>query len=296
MKILEISALIFSLATALWIYPEHVAASKEGTSIQLTVHQGQLSIAVQNAPLAEVLAKIRAAAGFEMIIYGELNQRISRKFTKMPLSIGIRRLLNDHSTIIIHGAQQPASTTDPTYHIAQLWVFGAGEAAGDAHRTPATTPANNLQKTITQPDPTARIAAVQQSAGLEPEQAIPLLRQVLEQDESREVRSAAVGILAAIGGDAAAEALAPALGDPEREVRQRVIQTLGLSLSASALPLLGQALLSEAEPELRLLAVRLMATHHSQAARAFLNMATQDKDSQVRDAAASFLAQGFWSR
>jgi HEAT repeat protein len=75
-------------------------------------------------------------------------------------------------------------------------------------------------------------------------------------------------------------AIATVLGDNDVLLRRHAVESLGRTDNDNAVQLLGQALLGDRDPSVRLCAVHSFANQNSEVARAFLNTALQDKDAQ----------------
>jgi HEAT repeat protein len=114
---------------------------------------------------------------------------------------------------------------------------------------------------------------------------------MLEKDESEIVRSQVVSSLAEIGGEEASRALETGLGDDSYTLRMEVIYSLGEVSEDRVSPGLGQVLFSDPDPLVRLEAVRKISEDDSEAAKAFLKVASKDKDSMVRTTALDALAK-----
>lgn len=141
-----------------------------------------------------------------------------------------------------------------------------------------------IRDRITHPDPAERLAAVRESLSLPKQQALGILFDVMQRERGGQVYEEAAGQVEALAGDAALIAMTTGLEHADPMVRHQAIEVLG-EFTAHALPLLGRTLLGDPEPELRLLALRLLAAESSPAAIALLENAAEDPDPRIRDAA-----------
>lgn len=88
---MRIMASLFMIITPWLGYgaPRYAAESQH----DLTVHQGRLSVHLQEADVRDVLAAIRQQAGITILGDPRPGTRVSTQFTGMPLDEGLRRLL-----------------------------------------------------------------------------------------------------------------------------------------------------------------------------------------------------------
>lgn len=141
-----------------------------------------------------------------------------------------------------------------------------------------------IRNRLDRPNPEERIAAIQEAYGLDYDDAVRVLREVLIRERNGVVQQEAATVLAAIAGETAVAAVTTALVDMDVAVRRQAIETLG-DIASHSLHLLGQVLLGDPEPELRLLALRSLAAEGSPAALALLATAMDDADPLISQAA-----------
>jgi hypothetical protein len=101
----------------------------------------------------------------------------------------------------------------------------------------------------------------------------------------RSSREQAITELQRIGSDTALAAIATVLGDEDVQLRRHAVESLARTDNDNAVQLIGQALIGDRDPSVRLAAVRFFAAQHSEVSRAFLNTALKDKDAQVHSLA-----------
>jgi hypothetical protein len=276
--------------------------------MEIEFHQGRVTVNAAGVPLADLLGAIGEKAGFELMVYGDLGNIITPvQLVDVPLIEGIRYLAGDHSIILVYpDAEERGANLIKT----QLRIYGntpdsSIQATPDhAPRHPphrdtsieraneATTAKDRLLVDLDQVDAAARIQAINSLISLESATAITLLTQILRQDVDAAVRLHAVGLLESIGGEAATNALEKGLGDRDPAVRSRIVTAFGLTGGERTLPILGQTLLSDPDPTVRQAALHAMTLQpRNEAVWAFLKVAAQDRDSQVRDMAMAALGQ-----
>lgn len=199
----------------------------------IKVWGGLLTVHAREAPLADVLGVIGEKAGFTVTIKGDLDIPITDSFAGVRLERAIKRLVGEHSWVMIYGPSEPGRRKSGPL---ALHVF--------AHRARDTGPAAVMQPTVkehkiagpdsspaslmdsilnglAQTDRDARMRAIGLLGRLKDEDSIDILTQVLLEDRDAAVRRQAVITLGSIGGARAIEILADvSLDDPDDMVRQ----------------------------------------------------------------------------
>lgn len=150
----------------------HQKSATKGLSV--AVHDGRLSVDVQEADLEEVLAQIGRQAGIRISSGPSAGKRVSARFSGVALEEGLRRLLRSVSLshIFLYASRPAGSVT-----IAEVRVLGEGQEASP----PAPLAAPGLQ---TNEPPTGapvgkgrrqapEVVQPVQELTLEPEQAEP---------------------------------------------------------------------------------------------------------------------------
>jgi HEAT repeat protein len=147
-----------------------------------------------------------------------------------------------------------------------------------------------LEDRLTDPNPDIRIAAMlEASYSLPYEQAIVALQRMLLDEKDGTVHEEVMLTLMAIGGDIAVETVTTALDEPESDYRLMAVEQLA-KLGDSAIHLLGQTLLADADPYLRVRAAELLAANGSPGAMAILTAVARDSDADLRAAAVEALS------
>jgi hypothetical protein len=84
------------------------------------------------------------------------------------------------------------------------------------------------------------------------------------------------------------------LGNPDASARMEVVSLLESIESDRIVPLLGQILFGDPDPGVRLAAMEALARQRGEAAKAFLEAATNDRDTAVRETAILALERRRW--
>ncbi len=237
-------------------FPAVPGASARG--VQLA--DGRLSVDALEIDVAELLAEVARQAGFEFRSSMAAPDRVSLRFTRLPLDQGLLLILSGQSYTLkwrdpnaAPGARQPAS----------VWVFDPhAEGYARAIASGGVPAPANPEATA---DPQDLLAALRRGTPQEREQAAADLGQSVPDnradsaaatvralaaglaDSDQQVRLAAVESLGAIGGDAAVHALEVSLRDLEPRVREAAVDALGDIGTAAALTLLERARADEVD-------------------------------------------------
>ncbi len=115
---------------------------------------------------------------------------------------------------------------------------------------------------------------------------IQYLSEMVKQDNYPLItRLKAVNDLKKIGSKQASKVLSKCLGDRDPSLRIEAIKSINDIGADHAIPIIGRVLFSDPDPEVRMSALQLIAEQDSEASRAFLKVALEDKDKNVRQAA-----------
>jgi hypothetical protein len=254
------------------------------------LRDGRLSVSATSISIEVLMQQVGAAANFDVLAYGDLSdQSGSWSFSNLPLGEAIRKLLRDINTIITY---LPVSPEDAERRISRIYLLGSNSANVSPIRVQTVEPGLDNQLRLVQAqasDSQSRLAAIDRSEGLTDEITLENLAFALRHDPDPEVRIRAVTALEGIGGAAAVTALEAGLGDSDPAVRKKVIQAFG-KIDDERIPLwLGQVLMGDPQPEVRLEAVQAIARKAGDIARIFLQAATDDSSKDVSEAALGLL-------
>ncbi|MDA2932405.1 S8 family serine peptidase [Nitrospinae bacterium AH-259-F20] len=202
-----------------------VAEDVHGSEIQVAIEQGLLTLAVRNAPLADVLRAIADQAGFKVIVNSDLSTPVTDSFAGVPVDKAVRRLVGNTSMVMIYAP--PRGEAGPM-HLVEVRLYSAPETRVAATKGP---PAANLYL----PD----LARKEQ------------LAQVLAKDEDSIVRGRAAEALGNFRGEQAAAALATALADEDSSVRIQASGALRKVGAEGESVALGEVLMGDPDPKVR---------------------------------------------
>ena len=111
-----------------------LAADREPShpTINVSVHEGLLTLRAMDAPLADVLSSIGEAAGFRVVFKGDIDTPISWTLTDVPLEIALQRLLRRRSYVMTYDELQGEGEMR---HLAEVRIMMSGSAQVIRHRT-----------------------------------------------------------------------------------------------------------------------------------------------------------------
>ena len=294
------SYLLCCIVLAVSIYSEGIYSAGNETiesnagvsenSVSVEFRNGRLSVSAKQIPIVELMRLVGNETGFEVTAYGDFTgQSVSLSFSGLQLGDAVRRLLRNTSAVVSYG-----STGDPAGKSAinKIFLLGASPARVSAIQINTLEPGLETSMRINEiqsGDSGSRIASIDRAEGLSDEITLENLAFSLQHDPDPEVRLKAVSALEKIGGSTAVEVLESGLGDDDRQVRKKVVQTLG-GIDDERIPLwLGQVLMGDPSAEVRLVAVRSIARKEGDTARIFLEAATGDSSRIVSEAAIGLL-------
>jgi len=262
------------------------STSASGVQNLVDFRDGRLSVSANNISIVALMQLVGAEVNFDVVAYGELDSQAgSWSFSDLPLAAAIRKLLRDTNTIVTY---KPGSHSNTEPRLSRIYLLGSTSANISPIRVQTVEPGLDSQLRLDQAqigDLQNRLTAIDRSEGLVDEITLKNLAFALRHDPDPEVRIRAVSTLGGIGDPAAVTALAGGMGDLDAAVRIKVVQTFG-KINDERIPLwLGQVLMGDPEPEVRLEAVQAVARKDGDIARIFLQAATGDSSSLVSEAA-----------
>ncbi|WP_084456634.1 HEAT repeat domain-containing protein [Desulfogranum mediterraneum] len=252
-------------------------------SFDLRIKEERLTGSTADYPLEQALKQLADQAGFEVKIFGPLNARVTCNLADSPLAVGLHRLVDNHSLVILfeqHGDRQ---------FIKEVWLFPQQE----------TRPSGIAPGAVMEPreyvpaTPLHRESELADSSGEDPgdpaDADLVRLQEVVSGGRDRDQLELAVRELAAFESAEAVQAMARVLARPDPALRRYVAQQLGRNLHDQAVMILGQIILGDQDPGVRLEAVKALAGKESVSARTFLRAATRDNNLSIRRAATEAL-------
>jgi hypothetical protein len=261
-------------------------ASDDTTAPRVDFNEGRLSVSATDISVTALLRLIGDDAGFEVVAYGDLNDHTgSWSFSDLPLPAAIGKLLRDTNSIVTYRSANHAGVEA---QIFRIYLLGSSSATAGPIRIETVEPGLDNQLRLDQAqlgNVQSRLADIDRAEGLTDEITLQNLAFALRHDPDPEVRIRAIGALENIGGAAAVTALETGIGDQDARVRKKLMQTFA-NIDDERIPLwLGQVLMSDPAPEVRLEAVQAVARKEGAIAKRFLQAATGDYSSMVSEAA-----------
>ncbi len=286
-----------------------VALAQEAPTIEVRVEDGRLSLRAEAAALADVLDAIGEAAGFAVVIRGDLADPVDRVSEAEPIEDVLQDLARGHSMIvkrapgsgalaeilvIANPAQSRAAAAAPAAAADDVAEQAGGRAGGDpvseraafrqAHLGMPAPTEDDLRLALAADDQAERVAAIPKVGSLDPGDALGILEDVLAEDEDPLVRSRAVAALTRFDGDAAGSLLqAAVLGDADTDIRIQAINALAASPEAPRrTTALARAMRDDPEPDVQRSALLALQRVGGDWARAYLERTAPRLDPELR--------------
>ena len=246
----------------------------------LSPDSGSLSASISNAPLATALAELGKVMPLQVHFSGEgANDIVSASFTDLPPDEAIRRIVGDNYLLEFAGAgSRGEKYAPPLQGLTVIRILARSHGAVSSRTSQSAGPVDKQAPTLSEAE----------KAGI-----AELSRNAIESNTPDE-RIQALLTLAGYAGSVQKGLIAPtfekALADPEAEVRKaafRGISENSMAISdASLIDVAG----ADEEPEIRLQSLYEIVNRTNPAvARAFLEKAQQDPDTQVSQTAQELL-------
>jgi hypothetical protein len=262
------------------------AAEQAENNLDIIVQDGILTVNARNRTLEEVLYAIGEKVGFEVNINGKLDSQTSTwSIDNIPLSKAIRSLVGRHNIVMNYDSPEGEESGK---RVSKLWVFGHTEVTANTIHFQGETRQEGMGAPD-QFDQTTQSNQEQEYEDTDEQSYIKHLSKILKDDDDSSLRLQAVDALREIGGAQASEALAMGLNDSDPAVRIEVINSLGYIGADNVVPITGQVLFGDADPDVRLAAVQVIAEQDSEVSKVFLKVALEDKSNKVREMAKSIL-------
>jgi len=260
---------------------------------------GFLTVNVQDVSLLELLQEIAHQCGLTVMVYGELDDRITIQFEELALDKGLRFILRQHNFILSSDKQAAGGLQSPDPPPRKLLIYSE-TSQGLSNKTMAidgsklgkipkdvAADLQRLQEDLLDEDWEVRADAAEALGEIKRPEAIRLLSFALN-DEDEDVRESVVYALANIGGDEAVQAITVALRDVESWVRESAVEALGEIGGENAVNALATALQDD-DPSVREMTVEALGEIGGDIVIGLLEKALLDPDESVRDAAADVL-------
>ena len=244
------------------------AAEDQEAEIRVNVNNGTLTMDVSDMALKAVLQEIGRKAGFKVLIYGFKDAVVTGTFTDQPLEQGIRRIVGPRSVAVLYQTAKTPGNGKPNYDIKAIWIY---ESNGkDTIPFMVREDENDIAE-IPQ-------AANQTSYDLNDEEGLWVGR-LMNASES-DARRQAITELARIGTEPAIVAIGMAYHSLDQDLRLHAAERLGEIETADQA--LGHILMTEQDPVVRRMIVRIFEGRNTETARSYLNSVRTDPDEQVQ--------------
>lgn len=274
--------------SAVFIFAETTSSTPV---MEVTFQDDLISAKLVDAPLIEVLQRLKKEYGFKAHFHGDLSEKITLTFTDLPLDKSLQLLTAGHSVSVVSKTNSGLEQNE-SRQIAEVWVLSRS-ITSTARKTPPPPPGAQAKALPAQPDDTV----MPQEQSLEqPEssgQENISLEQILnDPDAERNNQRQAIQQLINIGDSASVITMAAFLDNQDKEIRQMLVNGIGSINSTESTQVLGQVLQTEADPEIRMTALRALGQRKGdETARAYLENARDDMDEEVRNLANQVLAE-----
>ncbi|WP_459944651.1 HEAT repeat domain-containing protein [Desulfocastanea catecholica] len=259
------------------------------STLHITFQDELISADLVDAPLVEVLQRIKEEFGFKVNIHGDVNERLTLSFSDLPLDKCLRLLTVNQSLSVVTEAPPRTSKQEEARRITEIWVLSRSAITKSMRSTPAAPmPAS--------PGPTDTMAVPREDSSEQPEGAgeeSVSVEEVLNNPfAERSQQQQAIQELANKGDDESVRALASYLGNEDKEVRQLLVNGIASIQNAQSTQILGQVIQDESDPEIRKIALLALGQRKDdQVAQAFLQKALDDADEEVKTLADQLLTQ-----
>ena len=249
----------------------------QSSAVDVKFSDGLLTLQIEDIPLNEVIDAVSTETGIKtkyLIDTAEL-PRINASFDNAKLEDVFDFLLKDINRLIIYDS---TGSLSEERNISQVWIFGM-----DSRKmTETDLLAQELNKLDSKQRSEALLGIVSGNH-LASNETAGILSESLMNDHNVLVRTRAAVGLAELNNEHAVPALIKALSDESQSVRSQAMLALGKIGTEQAIKALGDILQESTNSEDRNLAVRALRNSDSQLAGQFLDLATHDSNSQVRE-------------
>lgn len=289
---IAISAVIFlGVVASHSVAPQTPGASPlsgNAGTVEIEFRDGLLTLEAHNAPLGQIIRAVGEKLEVKVIVTGNLDTRVTRSFTAVPVDEVVRRLTRDAITAIFyHPRDEDAGgsrkiTEIRVYAVEQYPPRRAAQKARTKETGKGLDP--ELLAALESEDRRKRIRAVQKLGYSGESGAIGVLERVLKEEGDPALRGEAAAALGRIGSDRAVPALERALDDGHQAVRVQAVRALARIGGERSAELLGDVLLNTTDRRARLTAAWSLGRLDSPKARSYLEAAANVSDEALRKA------------
>lgn len=257
--------------------------------LELTFHDGLISAELVEAPLVDVLERIKQEFGFKTHYHGDLTELVTLSFTDMPLSKTLRLLTANQSLSVATRPVADASEQNDTRQITEIWVLSRSPVSKGDNLAPGASQApapNEPDSTVNIGENSLEMVETRQQEGFLTDQA--------SNDQKAEMSSRRQTIknLITIGDSASVMAMAEYTRDADREMRKLAVTGISLVQNEESTQILGQVLQDESDPEIRKIALRALSQRQNDmAAQALLEGALNNADPEATNPSGQMLTE-----
>ncbi len=258
--------------------------------MDISFQNNLISAELVDAPLIDVLQRIKQELGFKAHFYGDLTEKITLSVTDVPLDKFLRQLTDNHSLSVAFLPTTKLSGQDQTRQIAEIWVLSRSTASKSLNIAPAAPipPLDNVSE-----DMDINRQQSQEEPGNEVPDSVPSdqVDSTLSAENSSQRQT--IDTLTAKGDSASVMTMAEYLGTEEnKDVRRMLVQGISSIQNEESTQVLGQVIRNEPDPEIRMIAIRALGQRQNDsAARSYLEQALNDEDTEVKAVVSQLLAQ-----
>lgn len=258
--------------------------------MEITFQNNLISAELVDAPLIDVLQRIKQEYGFKTHFYGDLTEMITLSFTDLPLDKCLRQLTANHSLSIASLPTTKSPQQTEAKQIAEIWVLSRSSTSKTSNMTPAAP-------LLPSPDYSGDAGRANEESLEQPEKEEQDTVQLDQLSDNPNPENAsqqqAISNLAEIGGPASVMAMAEYLSTEEdKEVRRLLVKGISSIQNEESTQALGQVIQSESDPEIRKIAIRALGQRQNDTvARALLEQALNDDDEEVKALVDQLLTQ-----
>ena len=271
---LIIALMISTVVSATANSPDSVTP---GSTIQVEYQDDLLTLRTMNAPLVKIIEAIGKKAGYQTLVFGEVDGKLTRSFEAAPLEQVLKQLLEGFSNAMRFDDSQ-------TPRLTQVLLYASATSDTANEFLPSAGPANTLSSQALDSERAKDIEAIRVRAlAGDPDAAIELAS-LLREDTDPAVRAEVAVILGQIADAVAVTALETGVRDNDRQVRFRSIRSLTTIRSDQSTLVLAETMLNHTDRRTRLLAVWGLGKQSGPLAISYLKAALYDDDELIRQA------------
>lgn len=257
--------------------------------MEITVRGNLISAKLIDAPLIDVLQRIKKEFGFKAHFYGDLTELTTMSFTDIPLDKCLRQLTANHSLSVVSRPTTTSEEENGAKQIADVWVLGRSTTSKNVNSKPAASVIASSNSADDMGN-----ASEESSGQINNEEQDNVSSDELSNSSEVERSSQRQTIkdLAAVGDSDSVTAMAEFLNDEDKDLRRLSVNGISSVHNEEATQVLGQVLQQESDPEIRKIAVWALGQRKNDAAaQALLEGARNDADEEVKTLADQLLTQ-----